>query len=63
MYCARRLHLVIGLATLLLLHDTMLFQEELVRHVQVRVVANLRPSTKAVSVDANQEHGILLSTP
>ncbi|KAI6766739.1 hypothetical protein HG531_011961 [Fusarium graminearum] len=41
----------------------MFFEEELLRHVQIRVITNLRPGTKAMSVNANQEHSILFSTP
>ncbi|KAI6772293.1 hypothetical protein HG530_003251 [Fusarium avenaceum] len=41
----------------------MLFKEEFVSHVQIRVITDLRPSTKAMSVDANQEHSIFLGAP
>jgi len=50
---ARSLHLVITLATFLFLLHAMFFEEEFVCHVQIRIVANLRPSAKAVSVDTD----------
>jgi hypothetical protein len=60
---ARSLHLVIALATLLLLLHAMFFKEEFVYHLQIRIVTDLRPSAKAVSVNTDQEHGIFFSTP
>jgi hypothetical protein len=62
-HSARSFHLVVALATLLLLLNTVLFKEEFVRHVQIRVITDLWPSTEAMSVDANQEHSIFLGAP
>jgi hypothetical protein len=55
--------LLLSLGTLSLSLHSVFLQEKLIAKAQIHVIANLSPSTKSMTCDADEKHSILASAP